>query len=225
VPVVLRDFGIFQRFDGPGETTSASILLGTDGTGVGCTGDGCVPAALGDYGMQLGSLYEVVVFQAERHPGDSNYGLTLANFSAGRSVCTPVCGDAVVTRDEACDLGARNDGVPGGCNPDCTLAPFCGDGLLAPGEQCDDGVNASAYGGCAPGCVSGPRCGDGIAQPPFEACDDGLNDGGYRECGPSCRYDERCGDGRVQPEFEQCDDGPDNGKGRCLASCELDQVR
>ncbi|HTV23240.1 MAG TPA: DUF4215 domain-containing protein [Polyangiaceae bacterium] len=206
--------------------TSASVLLGADGTGLGCTGDGCAPNQLVDYGMQLGNLYEVVLFQAERHPGDSNYGLTLANFSAGRSSCSPRCGDGVVTRDEACDLGAdSNTGSAGGCNPDCTLAPFCGDGRVSPGEACDDGINASAYGGCAPGCVEGPRCGDGVAQPPFEQCDDGVNDGGYRECGPTCQYDERCGDGVVQPEFEQCDEGADNGRGRCLANCQLGQVR
>jgi fibro-slime domain-containing protein len=206
--------------------TSASVVLDADGTGLGCTGDGCVPAQRVDYAMQLGNLYEVVLFQAERHPGDSNYGLTLANFSAGRSLCSPRCGDGVVTRDEACDLGsAGNTGSAGGCNPDCTLAPFCGDGQLGPGEACDDGVNASAYGGCAPGCVLGPSCGDGVVQPPFEQCDDRVNDGGYRECGPTCQYDERCGDGVVQPGFEQCDEGAENGRGRCLASCQLGQVR
>jgi fibro-slime domain-containing protein len=208
------------------DRTAASVLLGTDGTGLGCTGDGCAPNLLVDYGMQLGNLYEVVLFQAERHPGGSNYGLTLANFIAGKSSCQPRCGDGIPTPDEACDLGAVNNaGAPGGCNADCTLAPFCGDGRVGPGEQCDDGINASLYGGCAPGCVNGPRCGDGVAQPPFEECDDGTNDGGYRECGPTCRYDERCGDGRVQAEFEQCDEGANNGAGNCLPSCQLARVR
>jgi len=208
--------------------TSATLLLGADGTGLGCTGEGCTPNLGVDYAMQAGNIYEVVVFQAERHPGESNYLLTLANFLAGTIRCVPNCGDAVVTPDEACDLGrANNDGAQGGCNPDCSLAPFCGDGQVAQqfGEDCDDGVNASLYGGCAPGCVSGPHCGDAQVQPPFEQCDDGVNDGGYRECGPNCQYAERCGDGVVQAEFEQCDDGPRDGASRCLSNCVLDQLR
>ena len=208
--------------------TFATLVLAADGTGLGCTGDGCVPALELDFGMQVGNIYEVVVFQAERHPGDSNYLLTLANFLAGQSGCAPVCGDAIVTSDEACDLGqANNLGSQGGCNADCSLAPFCGDGQVAStfGEACDDGVNTSLYGGCAPGCVRGPGCGDGQVQPPFEQCDDGVNDGGYRECGPSCQYAERCGDGVVQPEFEECDEGTSNGNSRCLASCVLDRLQ
>jgi fibro-slime domain-containing protein len=173
--------------------TSASVVLDADGTGLGCTGDGCAPNQLVDYGMQLGNLYEVVLFQAERHPGDSNYGLTLANFVAGRSLCSSQCGDGIVTRDEACDLGvANNTGVAGGCNADCSLAAFCGDGQIAGSEECDDGANVSEYGGgCAPGCVNAPRCGDGVVQ-----------------LGP-----------------EQCDEGPANGMGDCLANCRLGRVR
>lgn len=208
--------------------TFSRVTLGADGTGLGCTGDGCVPAAVVDYAMEPGNIYEVVVLQAERHPGESNYLLTLAGFLSGVSRCTPVCGDATVTPDEACDLGAANNvGAQGGCNPDCSLAPFCGDGQVASafGEECDDGVNASTYGGCAPGCVQGPRCGDGLVQPPFEQCDDGVNDGGYRECAPNCQYAERCGDGVVQPEFEECDEGPEGSGGRCLPTCVLNQLR
>jgi hypothetical protein len=29
----------------------------------------------------------------------------------------------------------------------------------------------------------------------------------------------------VQAEFEQCDDGAENGRGRCLANCQLGQLR
>lgn len=105
--------------------SSGNVLLGSDGTGLVCVGDGCTPNQLVDYGMQVGNLYEVVVLQAERHPGDSNYRLTLAGFVSGKTACTPICGDGIVTRDEACDLGAAaNTGEIGACNPDCTI-PVC----------------------------------------------------------------------------------------------------
>ncbi|MET0411731.1 MAG: hypothetical protein ABW217_10575, partial [Polyangiaceae bacterium] len=71
------------------------------------------------------NLYEVVVLQAERHPGDSNYRLTLGGFVAGKTTCTSICGDGIVTRDEGCDLGASaNTGQLGACNADCTI-PVC----------------------------------------------------------------------------------------------------
>jgi fibro-slime domain-containing protein len=207
--------------------TFGTLALGADGHGLGCTGQGCAPVQDVDYAMQVGNLYEVVVFQAERHPGESNYLLTLANFVQNKSVCQSVCGDGIVTDDEACDLGAGNNvGGYGGCNADCTLAPFCGDARLdaASGERCDDGVNASLYGGCAPGCVLGPACGDGAVQSPFEQCDDGVNDGGYRECGSSCQYGDRCGDGVVQSEFEQCDGGG-SGTAACLPNCRFARIQ
>lgn len=205
-----------------------TILLGDDGHGSGCIGEDCTPATDIDFAMSVGNIYEVVVFQAERHPGDSNYFLTLANFLAGETECAPNCGDGVQTPNEACDLGAeQNTGSHGGCNPDCSLAPFCGDGVVQEdaGEECDDGVNTSLYGGCAPGCVLGPSCGDGIVQSDFEQCDDGENDGGYLECGVNCQSGERCGDGIVQPQFEECDDGKDNGpSSNCLGNCTLASI-
>lgn len=205
----------------------ATVALGNDGHGLGCTGQDCVPDVDLDYEMQVGNIYEVVVFHAERHPGESNYWLTLTNFLAANTTCAPVCGDGVVTPDEACDLGEENNtGEHGGCNPDCSLAPFCGDAIVDSdfGEECDDGVNTSLYGGCAPGCVLGPSCGDGEVQPPFEQCDDGENDGGYRECNENCQYGDRCGDGIIQSDYEECDDGPDNGHSQCQANCILGVV-
>jgi len=205
-----------------------TILLDDAGHGLGCVGENCTPSTDIDFQMTLGNIYEVVVFQAERHPGDSNYFLTLANFLAGQSTCAPVCGDGVQTPDEACDLGAENNtGEHGGCNADCTVAPFCGDGNVDTefGEACDDGVNTSLYGGCAPGCVNGPYCGDGQVQSDFEQCDDGENDGGYLECGENCQSDARCGDGVVQPEYEECDEGPNNALGAlCLPDCTAQEV-
>jgi fibro-slime domain-containing protein len=128
------------------------------------------------FGLTVGGIYEVALFQAERHTTESNYRLTLAGFNAVRSECDFACGDGIVTRFERCDDGI-NDGRYGGCMPGCLMpGPRCGDGMVQTeeGEACDDGINVGGYGMCAPGCVLGPRCGDGMVQGAFgEECDDG----------------------------------------------------
>jgi fibro-slime domain-containing protein len=91
-------------------------------------------------GLELGKVYEIVVFQAERRLSASNYRLTLSKFKGTRSVCTSSCGDGVVTAPEVCDLGKNNNtGAYGGCNANCTVAPYCGDKIVQKdaGEQCD----------------------------------------------------------------------------------------
>jgi fibro-slime domain-containing protein len=208
------------------DRTYGTVALAPNGHAASCTGQGCLPSGDIDFALAPGHIYEVVVLQAERHGGGSNYWLTLTNFLPGKSQCAPVCGDAIVTPDEACDLGtAANTGAHGTCNPDCTLASFCGDGTVDQGEACDDGSNTSLYGGCAAGCIPGPKCGDGLVQAPFEDCDDAVNDGGYRECGPTCHYGERCGDGVLQPAFEECDAGSENGGPTCRPDCTNESVR
>ena len=99
-------------------------------------------------GLQVGSVYEIVVFHAERRTDASNYQLTLSNFTGTRSACTSVCGDGIVTPDEACDLGPANEADPygrGKCSKTCTVGPYCGDGKLdsARGEECDGGGNCN----------------------------------------------------------------------------------
>ncbi|MBK8481064.1 MAG: DUF4215 domain-containing protein [Proteobacteria bacterium] len=183
-------------------------------------------AAATRFGLQVGKVYEIAIFQAERHTTQSNYKLTLGNFTRVRTQCTAVCGDGIVTRLEACDDG-KNDGSYGSCLPGCVgRAPYCGDGLLqaAAGEQCDDGVNTSTYGACAPGCKLAARCGDGAVAAAFgEQCDDGSNDGGYGQCAAGCLLGTRCGDGIPQPaDGEQCDDGlNDGGYAQCAPGCVL----
>ncbi len=182
-----------------------------------------------DLGLTIGGVYEIVVFQAERHTSASNYQLTLSKFSGVRSSCGPVCGDMIVTSGEACDLGkANNTGAYGGCNADCTLAPGCGDAKVNGGEQCDDGVNMSQYGGttkqCAAGCVWAPYCGDAkIDGGHGETCDDGTanNTGAYGKCGTNCQLGPRCGDNVVNGP-EGCDDGIHNGdsSSKCGADCQ-----
>lgn len=186
-------------------------------------------SAAATYGLTVGQVYEIVVFQAERHTTQSNYRLTLSNFDSVRSVCDWICGDGIVTKYEVCDDGV-NDGSYGGCMPGCQLrGPYCGDGELqaSEGEECDDGMNLSVYGGCAPGCKLGGFCGDGVVDSLFgEQCDDGVNDGGYGECAEGCVLGPRCGDGTVQTEAgESCDDGNRVSGDGCSANCQSESPR
>ena len=141
-------------------------------------------------------VVELIVFGAERHTTQSNFLLQLSNFVKRQSVCTPTCGDGIVTRDEACDLGVDDNGdslnVGGynGCSADCTaLGPYCGDEMRDElHEQCDEGAaNGPAYGGCSLMCTRGGYCGDGIRQPSQEECDAGEDSG---ELGSFCS--EQC---------------------------------
>ena len=97
-----------------------------------------------------GEVYEIVVFQAERNTNASNYRLSLDDFALVSSECESVCGDGIVTLDEACDDGV-NDGSYGKCNPDCSRGPFCGDGTRQGAEECDDG-NFKNGDGCSAAC-------------------------------------------------------------------------
>jgi fibro-slime domain-containing protein len=180
------------------------------------------------FGLMNGNIYEISVFQAERHTDDSNYKLTLRGFVKQRSYCSPVCGDGIKTPNEVCDDGNKNDTMSpagyGKCAKDCkTRGGYCGDAVVqtSGGEVCDDGVNLGLYNGCAPGCKRGPYCGDGIAQPQFgEFCDDGVNAGGYGKCAKGCKAGPRCGDGILQSNFgEACDDGNNIDGDGCNARC------
>ncbi len=177
-------------------------------------------AAATTFGLNVGSIYEIVVWQAERHTTQSNYKLTLGNFINGATTCHSVCGDGVKTPDEVCDDGV-NDGTYGHCTMNCLFGPHCGDGIVQmPEETCDDGVNLSPYGGCAPGCHQGSFCGDGVVDSLFgEQCDDGMNTGGYGMCAPGCHLGPRCGDGIVQSPQEECDDGNKVNHDGCNSAC------
>lgn len=171
-------------------------------------------------GLTVGGMYEFAVFQAERHTSQSNYKLTLRGFVKEKTECTPVCGDGIKTKTEACDDGVLAGGY-GKCAPGCVLGPHCGDKQVqGPEEVCDDGVNLSPWTpsssttACGPSCTKPAFCGDGIVSSVFgEKCDLGaantddpaLN---YNGCTTGCQPGPRCGDGEMQASFgEECDNG------------------
>jgi len=228
--------GIHNELRGIVTLNGATTQVCVDDTPPACAGQAvcdtpappnCTTVA-GGFGLVPGNVYEIIVFQAERHVVNSNYKLTLRGFNAPKSTCHGVCGDGIVTRGEACDLGtANNTGAYGTCNTDCSLPPRCGDGIVQnPPEQCDDGVNLATYGGtlkeCGPNCKLAPYCGDGVVSN-GEQCDEGANNGaGYGHCTATCTLGPRCGDGVVNGN-EQCDDGIKNGStgSPCTSTCAL----
>jgi len=202
--------------------TATVTRLGPDGS------DLTTPPIAVDTGMELGGVYEAVLFHAERHECGSNFKLTLAGFDAPRSLCSEVCGDGVVTRSETCDEGDLNGSGYGACAADCTPGPRCGDGVVqADNEVCDNGLNIDRYStsgdACAPGCTQPSICGDSVIDSEFgEECDDGVNDNAYGGCSDTCKLGPRCGDGTVNGA-EECDDGNRlNGDG-CNLSCETER--
>jgi len=105
------------------------------------------------FGLTKGGMYELDLFQAERHTNGSNYKLTLRGFEKAKTSCAPICGDGIKTKNEACDDG-MNTGGYGKCAAGCVLGPRCGDGTVqaAQGEQCDDG-NLVDGDGCSSKCT------------------------------------------------------------------------
>lgn len=180
-------------------------------------------ATAADLGLEVGKVYEVALFHAERHTNASNFNLTLGGFVKRTTTCAAICGDGILAGRERCDDGV-NDGRYGSCTADCLRGPYCGDGVVqADHEACDDGVNLTPYGGdapaCAPGCVWSAYCGDGNVDSLFgEACDDGVNAGGYGGCEADCTLGPRCGDGHVD-DGEDCDDGNLVGGDQCSPTC------
>lgn len=177
-------------------------------------------------GLEIGRVYEMALFHAERHTGESNFKLTIGGFLSATTRCETECGDGIVAGAELCDDGDKNGAGYGFCDSDCTPGPRCGDGDKNGDEACDNGVNLSGYQAsseedpCAPGCVLPPYCGDGQLDGAFgEQCDDGDdNSGKYGGCNADCTLGPRCGDGVVNGE-ELCDDGNASNKDSCDVTC------
>ncbi len=143
---------------------------------------GSVAVDAAQYALELGKIYEIAVFHADRQPRESNYELTVPGNTKTRSTCAPNCGDGVVTSGEDCDDGANNKPASdayGACTTTCKLGPYCGDGEVTGAEACDNGVrNGAPYGtaaGCTNGCEKVHYCGDRIIDGAFgEECDGGA---------------------------------------------------
>jgi fibro-slime domain-containing protein len=100
------------------------------------------------FDLTPGSVYKIVVFQAERKKFGSSFRLTLSGFETTPSDCTAICGDGILSFGEECDDGT-NDGGYGECDMGCKLGPFCGDGVVQAPEHCDNGPRGSSD---CPGC-------------------------------------------------------------------------
>lgn len=171
-------------------------------------GSGMSPAL----GLEVGKIYEIAVFHADRHPRESNYQLTISGFSTTKSECVPTCGNGrplfegdgvgTPTAGEECDLGtANNTGAYGGCTADCKFGPFCGDGTVQEdaGEECDNGSQGN--------------------NAPLYSVEGGVAD----SCTPACKRAHFCGDGILDGDFgEECDAGEKNGVGACTLDCRIE---
>lgn len=138
---------------------------------------------------------------------------------ARRQVCSPTCGDGIVTYPfEECDDKNLKNGD--GCSSTCTVESlytcfystvlkrslctiFCGDARQAGIETCDDG-NAFPGDGCGATCLieEGFECMGGSKSEPMR-------------CVPIC------GDG-LEAFGEECDDGNRNDGDGCNADCQVE---
>lgn len=126
-------------------------------------------ARVSNLGLEKGKIYEIAVFHADVHPRESNYQLTLFGFNTYKSICSPDCGDGVITMGEQCDNGRDKnaDDAYDGCTSQCKFGPYCGDETVNGPEECDHGRdNGDTYGkdGCTSDCKVPPYCGDGITD-------------------------------------------------------------
>jgi fibro-slime domain-containing protein len=97
--------------------TAATITLAADGTAA-CSGGACTQNSRA-LGLEVGRVYEIALFHAERRGCGANFRLDLTGFERARSNCQELCGDGVVTQGEQCDDGNRIDDDD--CSNACTF--------------------------------------------------------------------------------------------------------
>lgn len=137
-----------------------------------------------------------------------------------------VCGDGILTEDEACDDGntADDDGCaancftvdPGfSCSPPgvpCHVVALCGDGFVSSNEMCDD-ENTADGDGCSHRCQLelGYQCDGSPSTCTPTVCGDGMKEGA-----------ESCDDGNAIPLdgcSTRCTAEPDCSTGACTSDC------
>jgi fibro-slime domain-containing protein len=143
-------------------------------------------AAAASLGLTVGGIYEVALFQAERHTTQSNYRLTLAGFNAVRSSCDFSCGDGIVTRFERCDDGGERRhlrellaGLPRFWAPlrrrGCFRPTRASSATTGPTSEATTDVVPAAYSARAAATVSyrpsSARSATTATSPPLDGCD------------------------------------------------------
>jgi len=205
--------------DGSGvtaEDSSCTVGLATDASNNTTTPTAC-PLSTAEaadntdtrFGLEKGKVYEIVLFNAERHPTGSNFKLTLQGFLAPRSSCSTTCGDGIRAGTEICDDGRSETSGYNICLKNCSIE-FCGDGAENGSEECDDATKVTyreTSGACGFDCKPAPYCGDHKVQAfAGEVCDDGVNSGEYGSCTTDCRgFAGYCGDNTKDDGDEYCD--------------------
>ena len=173
-----------------------------------------------DFNMFPGGIYSLKMFHAERCTGESSFRLTLTGFvNMGKSECSSICGDGIVTGGEECDIeGHTTDETAqfGGC-VNCKRVSYCGNNIIENGEGCE--VNSPWCDNCQI-----LTCGNQKLDE-HEDCDHDENgqiiyraglEGSTQGCS-FCRI-IGCGDGIVD-DGEDCDDGNSIDTDSCPNSC------
>jgi MYXO-CTERM domain-containing protein len=129
--------------------SSSSIEWSIDGVPVPTSGTATLALDAARIGSGTHELAVRVVHETDRV---RSYGRDLLTSQRRWTieVGPDICGDSVVSGEEACDDGINDDRYAG-CKPGCLArAPFCGDGFISDGERCDPSVSIDCTEQCEP---------------------------------------------------------------------------